>query len=289
MQNINNDNLKVLTHLLDYLKTRPDDIYEELVNNVKQSGVNEEHAYALLLNSFLGLDDEYVKKYISFMVRKEKMDKYLNNPFYQKMDLEKQAYNNLEIDYSYIESYELYMLDEIDKYFDGRLFAQVGFSEDFLKCLTIYDRGKVLDRFSPLLVNASIIPLEKAKGKVAIFGLGIGYFAYMAHLKEKVKQITIYESNGDLIDLFKKYFLSKFDHKEKIKIVKKDPLSVLKNMNSEINANFIYINLWNNLEDGLKEYPRYQQLERIRIDAKTMYYLEESIKVFPKEENDANN
>ena len=289
MQNINNDNLKVLTHLLDYLKTRPDDIYEELVNNVKQSGVNEEHAYALLLNSFLGLDDEYVKKYISFMVRKEKMDKYLNNPFYQKMDLEKQAYNNLEIDYSYIESYELYMLDEIDKYFDGRLFAQVGFSEDFLKCLTIYDKGKVLDRFSPLLVNASIIPLEKAKGKVAIFGLGIGYFAYMAHLKEKVKQITIYESNGDLIDLFKKYFLGKFDHKEKIKIVKKDPLSVLKNMNSEINANFIYINLWNNLEDGLKEYPRYQQLERIRIDAKTMYYLEESIKVFPKEENDANN
>lgn len=286
---INSDNLYLLNSLLDYLKTRPDDIYEELLNKVKKSGVSEDYAYASLLNSFLGLDDEFIDRYLVFMLKKEKMDLYLNNPFYQVMQFEQLSINNLKLDYKYIEAYELFMQDEIDEYFDGRLFAQIGYSIDYLKCLTLFEKNKIIDSFSPLLVNASIIPLEKVSGKVAIFGLGIGYFAYMAHLKEDVSSIIIYESNKDLISLFKKHMLDKFVNKDKIKIVNEDAYSFLKKKNNKLNANYVYINVWKNLEDGIKEYSRFKTLEELWPKVKFLYYLEQSINLYPKEENNENN
>ena len=289
MRDIKNENYILLSSLFDYLKQRPDDIYKALVDNVKASGVSEEYAYATLLNSFLGLDDEFINRYLVSMIVKDTTDKYLNNPFYQKMTIQPVDEGNLAIDYSYIEEYELFMQDEVDEYLDGRLFAQVGYFDDFLKCLTIYEKEIVLAKFSPLIVNASISPLDEVSGKVACLGLEIGYFVYMAHLKDDVKSIVVYEQNKELINLFKKHILPKFDYPEKIKILNKDPLDILRAQSNKLNVDYIYVNMWNNIEDGVKEYPKYKKLEVTKSKTKYLYYLEQSINLYPKEENNANN
>ena len=288
MNNIQNDNLIMINALIDYLKTMPDQIDGKTLDNVKSSGVSELYAYASLLNSYMGLDEEFIDRYLMNMLSKDNINKYLNDPFYQKMIIEKKTVGRLNIDYSFIEEYELFAMDEIDKYLDGRIYPQIGFFDDYLKCLTIYDRDKVLYKFNPLVVNACIIPLDQINGKVACFGLGNGYFAYMAHLKDEVSEVIIYESDEDLIELFNKCMLDKFDYPDKVKIIKEDPYLFLKNKTSKLHVNYAFINSWPDLRSGVKDYPKFKKLEAIRPKIKYLYYLEQSILAYPKEENNEN-
>ena len=205
------------------------------------------------------------------------------------MNIEKQTIGRFDIDYSFIEKYELFAMDEIDQYLDGRIYPQIGYFDDYLKCLTIYERDKVLYRFNPLVVNACIIPLSQINGKVACFGLGNGYFAYMAHLKDEVSEVTIYELDDDLIEVFNKCMLPRFDHPDKVKIVKADPYLFLKNKTNKLQASYAFVNSWIDLRSGVKDYSKFKKLETIRPKIKYLYYLEQSILAFPKEVSDANN
>ena len=288
MNNINNENLILINSLIDYLKTMPDQIDGKTLDNVKASGVSELYAYASLLNSYMGLDELFIDRYLVNMLSKDSITKYLNDPFYQKMDIEKQIVGRFDIDYSFIEEYELFAMDEIDKYLDGRIYPQIGYFDDYLKCLTIFERGKVLYRFSPLVVNACIIPLDQINGKVACFGLGNGYFAYMAHLKNEVSDVTIYEADDDLIEVFNKCMLPKFDYPDKVRIIKEDPFLFLKNKTSKLHVNYAFINSYQDLRSGVKDYPKFKKLEAIRPKIKYLYYLEQSILNYPKEEDNEN-
>ena len=60
--------------------------------------------------------------------------------------------------------------------------------------------------------------IDNAKGKVLTLGCGMGYFAYMASLKEEVESITIIELEQDVIDLFENSILPQFENKDKIYI-----------------------------------------------------------------------
>ena len=289
MSNIQNNNLILINALNEYLRVMPDQIDPKTLEEVKASGVRELYAYASLLNSYMGLDEMFIDRYLLNMLIKDDVDKYLNNPFYLKMDnLEQAASGKLKLDYSFIEQYELFAQDEIDTAIDGRIYPQIAYFDDFLKCVTIYDHEKILSRFNPLAVNACIIPLDEVKGKVACFGLGNGYFAYMAHLKDNVSALTIYEANNDLIELFKKGMLPKFDYPEKIKIVKADPFMFLKNKTNKLSVDYAFINCWSDYKTGAKDYHRFKKLEANRPKVKYMYYLENSILAYPKEEDNEN-
>ena len=51
------------------------------------------------------------------------------------------------------------------------------------------------------------LPVERAKGKVLTFGLGLGYFAYMCSLKEEVESVTVVEKDKSVIKLFNEIIL----------------------------------------------------------------------------------
>lgn len=285
MDNVNKNNKELLLKLREYLENDPCMITQDLINDVKKSGVSTEYAYATLLSSFLELDDNFLDQYILAMLRKEDPNTYINNLFYQKMDYKaKLKEGKLELDYTYIEPYQLFMQDEVDKFIDGKLLPQIGFFDDDLKCLSIIRDDETLYSYNPLLVNASIVPLDEAKGKICCMGLGIGYFPYMAHLKEDVKSIVIYEKNKDLIKLFNNHLFKRFKYKDKIKVVEGDPLIILKSKSTKLNADYVYINCWNDLGEALKLYPKFKALEKNFPRNKFHYYLEQSIKLYPKDE-----
>jgi AraC-like DNA-binding protein len=47
-------------------------------------------------------------------------------------------------------------------------------------------------------------PVARASGRVLTLGLGLGYYAYMVHLKEDVTDVTVVEREQAVIDLFEK-------------------------------------------------------------------------------------
>lgn len=279
------NNLELLKRLRIFFNDNPRQVTLDMIKDVERMGVGEDYAYASLLCNFLDLDDSFIDRYLVMMLKKEKVDKYINNPFYQKMNIAPTRVGRYDIDYHYIEDYELFKHDEIYEYFDGRLLPQIGYFDEALKCLSITTGERVVYQYNPYLVNALTLPIEEAKGSVYCFGLGIGYFAYMAHLKEDVKKVTIFEENKDLISLFNELILDKFDYKEKIKVVHASPLPYLKNKNNKISANYVFINCWKDLETGVREYPKYKKACDARSKMNVDYFLKTSIELYPKEEN----
>jgi len=93
---------------------------------------------------------------------------------------------------------------------------QLGFFEEkvvipYLKNL----KNKTFKQVSPKEINATQKHIDAAHGKVLNIGLGMGYFAFMASLKDDVEKVTIIEQDNDLIEFFKEHFLPHFSHREK--------------------------------------------------------------------------
>lgn len=100
--------------------------------------------------------------------------------------------------------------------------------------------------------QATIDPIAKrAYGKVVTFGLGIGYFLYMASLNPKVKELTVVESNPAVIDLFKESILPQFDLKIPLTILQGDAKAYF---NQDFLAPFdvIFVDIHQSSDDGLE-------------------------------------
>lgn len=98
----------------------------------------------------------------------------------------------------------------------------------------------------------TIDPLaQKAKGRVIAFGLGIGYYIYMALKNPDVKSITVIEKNPLVIQLFKAHILPQFQALIPINILEADALDWF---NEEKLKDFdtIFVDIYQSQEDGLQ-------------------------------------
>src|SRR5690554_297424 len=92
---------------------------------------------------------------------------------------------------------------------------------------------------------------EKAHGNVLTFGLGLGYFVYMALLNPKVEHITVVESNKIVIELFNKYLLPQFDKQEKITIIHQDAFEYY-NQDNISQFDYVFVDIYQSSDDGLE-------------------------------------
>ena len=99
-------------------------------------------------------------------------------------------------------------------------------------------------------------PIEAARGKVVTYGLGLGYYAFMASEKPSVESVTVVEMNPDVISLFEKNILPQFPHKEKIHICNADAFEFIdRQKDGDFDAAFS--DFWGGYFDGLALYRRF--------------------------------
>lgn len=120
-------------------------------------------------------------------------------------------------------------------------------------------------------------PIKNAKGKVLTLGCGMGYFAYMASLKEDVESITIVESEQSVIDLFEKCLLPQFENKGKITIIKADAIEFLHDMEDGI-FDYCFADIWIGIEDIIP-YFAVKEIGRHFRKTKIKYWIEESFAI----------
>lgn len=82
----------------------------------------------------------------------------------------------------------------------------------------VHDYDHVWMRLTPLEIEGSYFAIERAKGKVGIVGLGLGYVAQEMAKKEEVDEVIVYEISKDVIDLYN----CNFKYNPKITIINKD-------------------------------------------------------------------
>lgn len=117
--------------------------------------------------------------------------------------------------------------------------------------------------------------IEKAHGNVLTLGLGLGYFAYMAHRKPNVTAVTIVEIDPDIIALFEAHILPQFDHPERIKIVQADAIAYIQNLTDGV-FDTCFADIWRNGMD-VDPYLSVKTAAR-RLKKTTMsYWIEDSL------------
>ena len=130
----------------------------------------------------------------------------------------------------------------------------------------------MLDAPSEIVTNDPFA--AKAHGSVITFGLGIGYFLYMALRNPAVAHVTVIEKNETVIDRFREYFLPLFPDPDRVTIRHADAFEVW-NKNELSAYDYIYADIWQSGEDGL--FVMQKLLQQAAPDfAKTDFWIEDS-------------
>lgn len=98
--------------------------------------------------------------------------------------------------------------------------------------------------------SATIDPYaRKAEGRVLTFGLGIGYFAFMALQNPRVQSVTVIERSSSVISMFRQYILPQFPHRNQITIIEGDAFDYF-NEDTIKNYDYVFVDIWKSADDG---------------------------------------
>lgn len=102
----------------------------------------------------------------------------------------------------------------------------------------------------------------------------MGYFAYMASLKDEVESVTIVELEQSVIDLFETFLLPQFENKEKITIIKADAIEYMRNL-ADGKYDYCFADIWIGIDDILPYFAVKEIGKKFRQTAME-YWIEES-------------
>lgn len=118
--------------------------------------------------------------------------------------------------------------------------------------------------------------ISECEGEVLTYGLGMGYFAYRACLKEDVSRVSVVESDETVISFFKQHLLPSFP-KGKIAIIEGDALEFARSC-PKGKYDYLFCDIYHDVEDGL---PLYIELKKSEGAARrNAYWIEEDLLVY---------
>lgn len=185
--------------------------------------------------------------YLSFKknARILKSSDYEDNDYYRDIKFDKE----IKIG-RYILTKERFLRGEIMTYDIGDVLEynicvpKLGIWEDNFDYPILIEDTNVWMSITPNEIHTMEEPINNAHGRVLTFGLGLGYFAYMASLKESVTSITIVEKSQEVIDIFNKVILPQFKTKDKIDIIHADMFDYIEEHDIDKEFDYMFVDIW---------------------------------------------
>ncbi len=266
-------NNELLSRLSKYLNDNPNAITINQVNKVIKAGVDEKYALKVLLDEYL----EYRYDYTSILF-KEDINKYLSNPYYKNISFNNKRKGNWQLKISEYKPYELFVSDN---FFikDEEVLPHIGYFNKPFKYQSVYQNNRLWMSITPNEINTMEKDINDAKGNILVVGLGLGYFQYMTSLKSDVLSIDVVEVDKDIIKLFKNQILPQFDNKYKVNIINDDVYNYFNN-NDLSKYDYIYIDIWHDVSDGLTHYLKLKKFEEKYQNTIFRYWIYDSIKYY---------
>ncbi|MBE6673773.1 MAG: hypothetical protein E7596_01550 [Ruminococcaceae bacterium] len=275
-------NFHVFTLVASYLNNCPDlvtrETIVEITNGVK---ANEERAFvSFLANVFSENEDEIKlieKEYLSRGIKQLSPEEYLKNPFLVNIKIPEIKEGNWNLGYQTYKPYEGFIYRDIETLPNYTEIPQIGYFNTEFSYPTVFENGIEWMAIKPNEIETMKAPIEKARGRVLVYGLGIGYFAYMVSLKQEVESVTIVERDQNVINLFKQHILPQFPNKSKINIVKSDAFDYAKSEMKAGNFNYVFTDLWHDVSDGVDLYVKMKKYEGTCPNSQFEYWIEKSL------------
>lgn len=279
-------NREVLSRIAAFMNYSSDFITEEIIDElVNDCGIDKKYAFSLVLASacFMNIDEneedrEMFENYFPEMIHYLKKEDYDCDPYYKNVKVTEAKLGDWEFTTATIKPYELIPLDDLKEYDDGRIIPQVAFFDTSFPYPVILEGGVEWMLVTPNEVETMREGIEKARGKVATYGLGLGYFPYMTSRMEEVESVTVVERDEKVIELFEHFILPQFPYRDKVKIVHDDAFIYAEKTAPKENYDYIYIDIWHDPSDGVEMYKRFKELEALCPDTRFEYWIEKTMK-----------
>lgn len=222
-------------------------------------------------------EDELAEKlyqYILTHVTLREASEILQNPYYRNIRIKEGASGPIRLkknNYLAGEFFQTYRSSFARD--DPFAYADIGLFDGPVDFPVLLENGRVWMSVVSSEIDSMKEPVAEAKGRVITFGLGLGYFAYMAAVKEEVESVTVVELNPHVIDLFRKNILPQFPDPQKIRIIQDDAFSFVK---SRENTGFDYAfsDFWGGTDDGVRLYVKFCQAAQGFKAEKHDYWIE---------------
>ena len=224
-------------------------------------------------------DYELFSEYFDGKLRCLDINKYLNNPYFKNIIIDNIIDKHYQLKYESYKPYEVFICDEINvldnKYYKEE--TRLAYFDKPLKFISLYQDKERWMLIVPSEIDTMEEELKEVNGNVVVFGLGLGYFQYIASLKKEVKKITIVELDEKIINLFKKHILPQFEYKDKIEIIHANAYDFIDHMMKKDQYDYAYVDLWHNAFDGIEFYTAFKKVEDKFSTTTFRYWLEPSM------------
>ena len=277
-------NADMLRRYAAYLNSCPRIIDSELAERLKKEcGVSSREAFCALLSAVLGLDseeseeDEMLERlYIRPAVKMLDPEEFTKDPYYQRIRIPSVKKGAWELKYESFAPYEGLVYDDllVKGYYE---IPRIGFFEEEFIFPAVLENGREWMMITPNEINTMKAPLEKMKGRIVTFGLGMGYFAYMASLKQEITEVTVVEKDPSVIELFKEFILPQFERADKIRLICCDAFEYARDSMENEAFDCAFTDIWHDASDGLELYVKMKKFEEKNPHTRFEYWVETTI------------
>lgn len=268
------------------LNLAADALDERTVDEIaRECGVSRAYAYAECLAALCGLDTsgrdrDLFRHYFVPMIHELDPADFENDAYYQNIKIKPGKSGKWEYRQMKLKPCEAFVCNDFLVTRDGRMIPQLGFFMREFAFPGVLENGREWMTLMPNETETSKQAIEKSHGKVLTFGLGLGYFAYMAARKSEVESVTVVDLSADAIALFEQNLLPQMECRDKIKVVHADAFAFAEQHYPRDEFDFVFADIWHDVSDGKDLYLRFKQLERLNGHIEYTYWLENSIKCY---------
>ena len=277
-------NLQAMELMSGYLTRHPRFITEGDVEAVTACGVTREEAVVQLLcaacelDARRPLDRRMIEQYVRPALARLDPAPLRGNPYMRHIRFPQARQGRWEMMHMAYEPYELFVRDELLCLPDGREIPQLGYFAERFAYPAVLEGGREWMTVTPNEVATMAPALAQVRGRVAVMGLGLGYFAFMASESPDVRAVTVIERDADVIALFERHILPQLAHRDKLRLVRADAFEFAQAGLRGFDCAFV--DLWHDVSDGAPMYLRMKALEARSPGTRFFYWIETSIRCF---------
>ncbi len=274
-------NFQVTLWYKEYLERYPTLITREMIDTLTEGGdITAKEAIVALLSQVFNLDFDnegdrrFIMDYLTPSVRLLDKEKYESNPYYKNIRLDNIKEGNWEIRLEKYEPYQAVICDDMIISEDFSEVPPLGFFSEEFHFPAILEGGNEWMTLTPVDLDTCEEAIELAHGKVLTFGLGLGYYAYMASEKTNVESVTVVELSSEVIRLFNTFILPQMPNGHKIRIINADALEYAKSIMPKGGFDVVFADTWRDASDGAPMYESLRPLEELCPNTRFIYWIE---------------
>lgn len=281
-------NQRLFKMLSIFLNLAPDYIDSNMIEEITGGNKDgDEFAFANLAATACGLDiyehpedKQFFRTHFLPCFKKLEAAPYFDDPYYKNIVFPKGNIGNWSFETRVCKPYEAFVYGDPEICPDGRILPRIGFFDVEYPYPAVLENGREWMTLMPNETNTTKPALDIAEGKVLTFGLGLGYFAYMAAIKPGVKSVTVVERSRDVIELFEKYILPQFPNPGMIEIIESDAFEFAQKHMKDGAYDSVFVDIWHDPSDGCEFYLKMKEYENLLPNARFAYWVEDTLKLY---------